>query len=297
MLKSKVAKRIFFGSIMIAFLTSLMVVDGYISSSNSCSGCSNKGIITAVFMVLIGSLGSLELLAFARNKKLSPPAITTIIAVGAIIMHPFWSEYLIQKSITLTSLFAVILSVGFFAGAFVQGRKIGTDNTIGNLASSCMIMIYMGLGLYFMLAIRLLGSENKTIWGQMGLFIMFLATVKSADIGAYFTGRAIGRHKWVPGISPNKTWEGFIGGIGLSVIVASIFAFTSAIISPGIAVVFGIVMAVTGQLGDLLESMLKRDANIKDSASLVPEFGGILDMIDSPVVAAPFAILIYSFCI
>ena len=95
-----------------------------------------------------------------------------------------------------------------------------------------------------------------------------------------------------PLFGPGKTWEGFIGGIILSMIVASLFAMFSGIMEIGIALLFGLMVAVVGQLGDLLESMLKRDANSKESARLIPEFGGVLDLLDSVVVAAPFAYLI-----
>ncbi len=83
-----------------------------------------------------------------------------------------------------------------------------------------------------------------------------------------------------------------MGGIALATIVASLFAYFSAIMGIGRAVVFGVVVAVTGQLGDLLESMLKRDAGSKDSAALIPEFGGALDLLDSVLGAAPFAYLV-----
>ena len=155
-------------------------------------------------------------------------------------------------------------------------------------------MIYLGGGCFFTVKLRLLGANGLTIWQQIAPLVMVIATVKCADIGAYFTGRAIGRHKWMPNISPKKTWEGFFGGILLSTIVSSLLAVISDIIPFGGAVIFGLVLGVTGQLGDLLESMLKRDGAIKDSASLIPEFGGVLDVVDSVVVAAPFGYMILS---
>ncbi|MBN1764650.1 MAG: phosphatidate cytidylyltransferase, partial [Sedimentisphaerales bacterium] len=117
--------------------------------------------------------------------------------------------------------------------------------------------------------------------------------VKCSDIGAYFTGRFIGRHKLAPGISPGKTWEGFCGGIILAVIIASLFSNFSGIMNIGRSIVFGITIAIIGQLGDLLESMYKRDAGSKDSDNLVPEFGGMLDLVDSPLIAAPVAYLMF----
>ena len=119
--------------------------------------------------------------------------------------------------------------------------------------------------------------------------MLFLLTVKCADIGAYFTGKAVGRHLWVPQISPAKTWEGFIGGILLASIIASLFARLFDIIPVAVALFFGGVIGIFGQLGDLLESMLKRDAGEKDAAHLLPAFGGVLDLVDSVIVAAPVA--------
>ncbi|MCK4628471.1 MAG: phosphatidate cytidylyltransferase, partial [Sedimentisphaerales bacterium] len=158
---------------------------------------------------------------------------------------------------------------------------------------SCLSIIYLGVGGWFLMAIRLIGRSEPGTWGQIGPLVMFLACVKSCDIGAYFTGRFLGRHKMIPSISPGKTWEGLIGGVVLAVIAASLFACFVGIIGYGKSAVFGVAVAVSGQLGDLLESMLKRDAGSKDSASLVPEFGGVLDLLDSPLAAAPIAYMIF----
>ena len=158
-----------------------------------------------------------------------------------------------------------------------------------NLSVTCFCLCYLGLGLLFLVLIRLQGVGTETIIKQVGPVIMFLACVKSSDIGAYFTGRAIGRRLWVPAISPAKTWEGFGGGIVLAIIVASLSARVFGIMSMRVALIFGLVVAVSGQLGDLLESMLKRDVGSKDSARLLPGFGGVLDLIDSVLLAAPFA--------
>jgi len=143
--------------------------------------------------------------------------------------------------------------------------------------------------------IRLLGKNADSAWGQIQYVVLFLAVVKSTDIGAYFTGRFLGRHKWVPSISPKKTWEGLIGGILTAMFVSFLFSVLSGIISVAVALILGWVAALSGQLGDLLESLMKRDTASKDSGALVPEFGGVLDMIDSVVVAAPFgyAVLVF----
>jgi phosphatidate cytidylyltransferase len=125
---------------------------------------------------------------------------------------------------------------------------------------------------------------------------MFVFVVKSADIGAYTVGMLFGKHKFSPKISPGKTWEGMAGAVVLAVIVAFFFAAVFDIMVWPLAVVFGFCFAFIGQIGDLVESMIKRDARQKDSADNVPGFGGILDVIDSPLIAAPFAYLFFMFC-
>jgi phosphatidate cytidylyltransferase len=98
-----------------------------------------------------------------------------------------------------------------------------------------------------------------------------------------------GRHKFSPVISPGKTWEGMAGAVVVAAVVGSLFAHFCGIMPIVYGTIFGAIFAFIGQLGDLAESMLKRDAQQKDSSHTVPGFGGILDVIDSPLVAAPFA--------
>ena len=123
--------------------------------------------------------------------------------------------------------------------------------------------------------------------------LMFVFVVKSADIGAYAIGSIFGRHKFSPNISPGKTWEGMCGAVAAAIIVAIGFAFICGIMTWRSAVIFGLCFAFIGQMGDLAESMMKRDAEQKDSANKVPGFGGVLDIVDSPLVAAPFAYLFF----
>jgi phosphatidate cytidylyltransferase len=128
-------------------------------------------------------------------------------------------------------------------------------------------------------------------------FLMFIFVVKFCDIGAYTFGRLFGKHKFSPVISPKKTWEGMAGGVLFSVIASSLFAKYCAIMPVLPAVVFGVIFAFAGQLGDLAESMLKRAAETKDSAAFVPGFGGVLDVIDSPLAAGVLAYLYFLFVI
>jgi len=134
--------------------------------------------------------------------------------------------------------------------------------------------------------------------GTTMIIVMILLVVKSTDIGAYFGGRALGKHKLIPWLSPGKTWEGLLCGLLTAGAVGAVCA--KWINPPNYhlewwkGLIFGMVIGGIGQLGDLLESLMKRDAEVKDSSNLIPGFGGVLDVIDSPLLAAPFAYLLFS---
>lgn len=136
--------------------------------------------------------------------------------------------------------------------------------------------------------------------GQPGIgltgFMMaafLVAVVKLTDVGAYFTGRAFGRHKLFPRISPAKTWEGFFGGIATAMVCSLLFQYFSGghfgvlTMSRMHAAILGVLLALAGVAGDLFESLLKRAAGVKDSSGVVPGMGGVLDVIDSLLFGAP----------
>jgi phosphatidate cytidylyltransferase len=166
-----------------------------------------------------------------------------------------------------------------------QYRRHGVDGVITNCGVGCLSLIYIGLFSSFVIAIRL----DFGLWP----FLMSILVVKCADIGAYAIGSLFGKHKFCPKISPGKTWEGMLGAIIVGVVVAMVFAAISDIMYLWLGAAFGICFAVIGQAGDLVESMIKRDARQKDSANNVPGFGGVLDIIDSPLLAVPFAYLFF----
>ena len=122
--------------------------------------------------------------------------------------------------------------------------------------------------------------------------------MKSTDIGAYFGGRALGRHKMIPWLSPGTTWEGLFFGVltagGVAAAMGHSLPGHGMAMAPWQGFVFGAIIGAIGQVGDLLESLMKRDAEVKDSGRLIPGFGGVLDVIDSPLFAAPFAYLLLS---
>src|SRR5439155_16610219 len=115
---------------------------------------------------------------------------------------------------------------------------------------------------------------------------------KCADIGAYFTGRSLGRHPMAPVLSPKKTWEGAAGGLVLAALATVLISRLEPSLVPGGmggAAGLGAVLGIAGMLGDLAESLIKRDCGRKDASQVVPGFGGVLDILDSIIFAAPVA--------
>jgi len=125
--------------------------------------------------------------------------------------------------------------------------------------------------------------------------LYFIIVTKFSDTGAYAVGSLIGRHKMIPRISPGKTWEGFGGAIvvstGASVLFAHLAGGKLAGMTPGHAIVLGVVLSVSAVLGDLIESLFKREAGVKDSGKFFPGIGGILDLLDSLLFNAPLMYL------
>lgn len=270
---------------MSIFFVAIVIIDGWLDGSLSTSSIDDKQIQGTIFCILIGLLSipaNLELarLAAAKNLKIFIPVSITASILFAT--YRYWLQFIrIQHDILLLSLLALTLLSLFI----YQNLRYGTSGVLANCGVNCFSILYLGLLSGFCIAIRL----EFGIWH----LLMFVFVVKSADIGAYAIGSILGKHKFSPKISPGKTWEGMIGAIAGSVIVAIGFACSCDIMVWWLAIVFGICFAFIGQLGDLAESMIKRDAEKKDSSNKVPGFGGILDIIDSPIVAAPFAYLFF----
>jgi phosphatidate cytidylyltransferase len=123
------------------------------------------------------------------------------------------------------------------------------------------------------------------------LLVYLLAVTKFSDVGAYVIGSLIGRHKMIPRISPGKTWEGFVGAIltslGISWAMVHALGDRLAQISAGDSIILGLLLPLVSVVGDLAESVVKRDASIKDSGRTIPGIGGALDLIDSILFTAP----------
>jgi phosphatidate cytidylyltransferase len=149
------------------------------------------------------------------------------------------------------------------------------------ISSTVLGVAWIGLGLGHVVMLRDDLGEN----GRLAVLTVLLA-VFASDTIAYFTGRLIGRHKLVPTLSPGKTWEGFVAGVAAAVFVAFVALYKQDFLSIPASIALGLVVAFAGALGDLFESALKRDMQVKDTGSLLAGHGGVLDRIDSILFAA-----------
>jgi phosphatidate cytidylyltransferase len=167
----------------------------------------------------------------------------------------------------------------------------GSGGVMARISGTVLAVAYVGLLGSFLIQFRWLPGPHQ---GFIGL-VATIATIKGADTGAYTLGRLAGRHKLWPRLSPNKTVEGAFGGLLFAVGFASIavaiahYGFRVPTLSVPGTIGFGIVVGTAAQLGDLMESMIKRDCAQKDASDALPGFGGVLDVLDSILFAGPVA--------
>ena len=185
-----------------------------------------------------------------------------------------------------------IASVGLAFLAEMIHFQPGKVGCASRIAHGSLVVAYVGLPLAMLVVIRDLGSEPR--WGIAAL-VTLIAVTKSSDAGAYFVGKAVGRHKLIPRLSPGKTWEGGVGGVLTSILVAFVCCQWLIPAVSGSAgqpapwwgpIVLGASCAISGMFGDLAESLVKRDTGVKDSGRLLPGLGGVWDVTDSLIGAS-----------
>jgi phosphatidate cytidylyltransferase len=179
--------------------------------------------------------------------------------------------------------------IGAFLVEMALYREPG--EAVIRVALATFLVIYLGVLASFLVQLRwlpdVIGDSNRS----RHALLLTIFVPKCCDIGAYCTGRLFGRHKMTPLLSSKKTWEGAAGGMVLAVLTAvgvSIFGQRPEFWIAK-AVIFGITVGIAGMLGDLAESLIKREGQKKDASQAVPGFGGVLDVIDSVLFAAPVA--------
>jgi len=269
---------------MTVFFTAVLLLDGRLNlpAGYSANDIPVQATLLCILIAVLIVPVNLEMsnLAAARGLTIFKPF--AVLCSIALATTWYWPQLFNITADKYLAAVAVAALLGLFA---LQYFRSGPVNILSNCGANLFAIFYMGLLPGFFVLLRI---EKGTI-----ALLMFITTVKCTDIGAYTAGSLWGKHKFSPRISPGKTWEGMAGGIVLAVIAAVLFAAISGIMSWLAAVVFAVVFAFIGQLGDLAESLLKRDAEQKDASKGVPGFGGLLDVIDSLLPAAPFAYLFF----
>ncbi len=276
---------------MATFFTAVVIVDGWLDGSLTTSAADDKAVQGTAFCALVALLAipaqiELSKLAAAKGLKIFLPV--SIVASILFATARYWPQWPQLAEFSLETYLVFLSAFVFLALLLYQCLTHGTSGVMANCGANYFSIVYLGL----------LSSFCVTIRVEFGLWhlLMFVLVVKSSDIGAYAVGTICGKHKFSPRISPGKSWEGMGGAMVVAALVAIGFALGCGIMSWLSAVVFGLCFAFIGQMGDLVESMMKRDAEQKDSGRKVPGFGGVLDIIDSPLVAAPFAYLFFLCC-
>jgi len=233
------------------------------------------GLPFTIAVYVIATIGLYELLRMKDVHLFSIEGFLTWIALAVLLMPANTSDDVFEMigytKIELT--FAIVLILLIYT-VIVKNRF-----TFDHAAFSVLGALYVGVGFYYLIETRIYGIEYV---------VYALMVIWTTDSGAYFIGRKIGKRKLWPEISPNKTVEGFIGGVLSAVVFALIFQYFFPIASTYIIlIVVTIIASIIGQLGDLVESALKRHFEVKDSGQLLPGHGGILDRFDSLLFVLP----------
>ncbi|HYC99984.1 MAG TPA: phosphatidate cytidylyltransferase [Phycisphaerales bacterium] len=292
--------RLMFGPVLIAFLLGLMWLDSRLDSVHVGSGwgilAEPDGTLTPGLPVLLVGLGvcaragyELRQMFAAKGLQASAKSLPLCASAGLLAgvltiggRAPVPPQY-------APALLATAAAGAVFLPMLAFLRRKTPQGAAGAIAAAITTFTYVGVMLAFLMAVR----REYAVW----VMVMVVLTIKACDSGAYFTGKAIGKHKMIPWLSPGKTWEGLAGGLVSAALCGLLFQYLAGQWGPSILqgvptwkwMVFGVLLGGFGQLGDLSASVFKRDAGIKDSGSILPGFGGVIDMLDSLLLTGPVA--------
>jgi phosphatidate cytidylyltransferase len=231
-------------------------------------------------------LGLYEFWLLAKRRDLKPDAVIGFLGAAALFTAFCFDAPTKQPDLLLVTLAA--FTVAALARACLRGAA-AFDKMIASVGATVLGVLYIPMLGGYLVSVRTGFRQGLAA----DLLSFFFLVIMGSDTGAYYTGRALGRHKLAPRISPGKTWEGAVGGLIASLLMATLAHFWFfRELDLRAALPLAAVMNVLGVIGDLTESALKRGAGAKDAAQILPGHGGLLDRLDSLLFNAP---LIYYF--
>lgn len=230
------------------------------------------------FNVLVVAMGIVAMTEFVSMKKLfvvSPAAFISYFAIASLLVPRSWLNFLPKGTNCIDLFFMFLLCLLAFT---VISKNMFSFDDAGALILGA---VYAGFGFHFMIQAR-----AESLW----MLLYALLIVWTTDSGAYLIGRKIGKNKLAPQISPNKTWEGSIGGTVSALIIVGVYVFflqSHFKYNFGLMLILTLIFSIGGQFGDLIESAFKRHYGVKDSGKILPGHGGILDRFDSLLFVLP----------
>lgn len=229
--------------------------------------CKLLGGEILLLLVSAGALWELSVLMRKSGLSVHPPALCVAL-VGVMSGH-FWGSPAVASIATSCALILVLATHTNSNGLRVLPAALGA-------------MLIVGLGMGSLWAIATLRLPQSILW-----VVWVMGVIKLSDGGAYLVGKHLGKHLLLPAVSPKKTWEGALGAIISGFLIGILGAplFPELWLGP----LLGVILALVGAIGDLLESALKRAAGVKDSGMIFPGIGGLLDLCDSVILGAPVA--------
>ena len=230
------------------------------------------------FVLAIGLISYYEFSGMVKKNIANANLWFGLLAVSFIIINQF--HHIIDFIPLLFIIILLLLMIELF-------RNKGS--VVNNLGATILGILYIGLFASALIAIREYYPTVNDLYQKGGyVIISMLTTIWVCDSAAFFGGTALGKHKLFPRISPNKSWEGALFGFVFAILTMLLAKLVVLdFLSWLNVIVLGIIIGIIGQLGDLVESSIKRDAGVKDSSSIIPGHGGIYDRFDSLLFSAP----------
>jgi phosphatidate cytidylyltransferase len=244
-------------------------------------------LVKWLFMILAAGFIALTVFELASALRYAgrdvPRVASTVLAVATVPVAFFFGV----EGLWLALLAAVvIISLWRLGEQLRPSHRAGPRSLLGDIGAGALVQVYVTFmaGLY----VVLVGLEGGEWWTLASIIIVVVT-----DIGAYASGLAFGKHKLAPTISPGKTWEGFAGSIVVAVVAGILLGWLMLGQPWWVGLVMGVLLALVGTMGDLTESLIKRDLGVKDISTWLPGHGGFLDRLDSILPSAAVAFVAF----